>query len=470
MVRSTTPPRTDNDALGLDPAPASSDFCLAVAYSGGRDSTALLHATACMARELGGIQVLALHVHHGLSTYADDWLAHAQAQCKHWADEGLPVSLHWRHLQLAPVAGQSIEAVAREGRYQALSEMADSLGCDTVLLAHHRQDQAETFLLQAMRGAGVAGLSAMPQHVVRHGIQWVRPWLEHPSSAVAHYVAHHGLTHIEDDSNADARLLRNRLRLAVWPTMVQAFPQSEASLAQSATHQADVKACLDDWLSLKLPSLLRVDGHSSGVSLDVSAWRSFNDGQQRELLRAWFQQVTEHVLAASWVMRLHREVQAGAAHWPITLRNSEGKTLAGQVVLYRGLLSWHAMAIAVDTSATITLCLQHAGLFSVPQAAGSIQMEETQHEGVALHRLQACELRWRQGGEQFQLAPDRPARCLKKQYQAMGVPSCARQQPLLWVGDQLIFVPGLGIDARAWGNPSEVRVSLAWLPDVDRLK
>ncbi len=470
MVRSTTPPRTDHDALGLDPTPASSDLCLAVAYSGGRDSTALLHATACMARELGGVQVLALHVHHGLSTYADDWLAHAQAQCQQWADEGLPVSMHWRHLALNQKAGQSIEAVAREGRYQALSEMATSLGCNTVLLAHHRQDQAETFLLQAMRGAGVAGLSAMPQHVVRHGIQWVRPWLEYPSSAIAHYIAQHGLTHIEDDSNTDTRLSRNRLRLEVWPSMVQAFPQVEASLAQSASHQADVKACLDDWLLLKLPPLLQGDGQTAGMSLDVSAWRCFNDGQQRELLRAWFQQETGHVLAASWVMRLHREVQDGTARWPITLRSKEGQKLEGQVVLYRGLLSWHAMAIAVNAPATIPLCLQQMGLFPVPQAAGSIQIEETQHQGVALHRLQSCELRWRQGGEQFQLAPDRPARCLKKQFQTMGVPSCARQQPLLWVGDQLIFVPGLGIDARAWGNPSEVRVSLAWLPDVDRLK
>ncbi len=470
MVRSTTPPRTDSDALGLDPAPASPDFCVAVAYSGGRDSTALLHATACMARELGGIQVLALHVHHGLSTYANDWLTHAQAQCQQWADEGLPVSLHWRHLALVPMAGQSIEAVAREGRYQALSEMATTLGCDTVLLAHHRQDQAETFLLQAIRGAGVAGLSAMPHQIVRHGIQWFRPWLDYPSSAIAHYVAQHGLTHIEDDSNADARLSRNRLRLEVWPSMVQAFPQVEASLSQSAAHQADVKACLDDWLSLKLPPLLHVDGHSSGLSLDVSAWRCFNDGQQRELLRAWFQQLTGHVLAASWVMRLHREVKGVAARWPITLRNSKGKTLEGQVVLYRGLLSWHAMAIAVNAPATIALCFQQTGLFPVPQAAGSIQIEETPHLGVALHRLQSCELRWRQGGEQFQMAPDRPARCLKKQFQSVGVPSWARQQPLLWAGDQLIFVPGLGIDARAWGNPIEVRVSLAWLPDFDRLK
>ncbi|HEY4068062.1 MAG TPA: tRNA lysidine(34) synthetase, partial [Burkholderiaceae bacterium] len=126
---------------------------IAVAFSGGRDSTALLHATLQQARHRG-VQVLALHVHHGLNPQADAWLAHGAALCKRWARRGLPVEFVEQRITERPPKGESIEAWARHARYRALGAMARAREVTVVLLAQHRRDQAETVLLQALRGAG----------------------------------------------------------------------------------------------------------------------------------------------------------------------------------------------------------------------------------------------------------------------------------------------------------------------------
>src|SRR3989338_6181543 len=212
---------------------------VAVAFSGGRDSTALLHATAVAARDWPGATVVALHVHHGLSAQADGWQRHAEAACQVWAAEGLPVRLLCRRVRLNLSVGDSVEAVARAARYTALQEMAREAHADLLLLAHHRQDQAETLLLQALRGGGLAGLAGIPRDVIREGVRWVRPWLDHPRSAIEAYVAAHGLVYIDDDSNADPRYARNLLRMSVWPALVSAFPDAEANLAASARRLSD---------------------------------------------------------------------------------------------------------------------------------------------------------------------------------------------------------------------------------------
>jgi len=483
---------------------------MAVAYSAGRDSTALLHATVRMAHELGGIDVVALHVHHGLQPLADDWLAHARSQCDGWSALGWPVSLRWQRLQLKAEAGDSIEAVARQARYAALAAMAREAGCDTVLLAHHRRDQAETFILQALRGAGVAGLAAMPRAVRRDGIQWLRPWLDRPRSAIEAYVQEHALAFVDDGSNQDARFARNRLRLQVWPALSRAFDETEGALAQAASHQADVLACLDDWLADKLPQVTRWIGPSAsslgaqargglnvvagadvvahavvdmdaaamappacGCALDVAAWQRWPQGPQRELLRAWFRQVTGRPMPASWVTRLQAEVRPeGTARWPLRLRDPDGAAREGLLGLYRGLLHWHPAPSAPTAPVLppVWPCPLHItapGRWPLPHGLGALLIEAVAvgQGGLPLARLRDCELRPRQGGERFQMAMDRPARSLKKQFQMMGVPAWEREGPLLWADGELLYVPGLGIHAPAWADEAcAPLVRLHWEP------
>src|SRR5262249_37298193 len=148
-----------------------------------------------------------------------------------WAAEGRPIGFACTRLAGRPAPGESVEAWARSERYAALAEMARAEGASLVLLAHHRRDQAETVGLQALRGAGAAGLAAMPRVVQRGGLSWARPWLAQAPGAIDAYVELHGLGFVVDPSNADPRHARSRLRTSVMPALREAFPDAEVALA-----------------------------------------------------------------------------------------------------------------------------------------------------------------------------------------------------------------------------------------------
>lgn len=429
--------------------------CVAVAYSGGRDSTALLHATCVQALEQG-LQVSALHVHHGLSERADGWLAHCRQQCARWADRGWPVRLDWRRLDGRPAKGQSTEEWARAGRYAALREMALAAGADLLLLAHHRRDQAETLLLQALRGAGAAGLAAMPARQWREGLCWARPWLDRPREAVEAYLALHDLDCVEDDSNGDPRYARNRLRLAVWPALLAAFPQAETGLAQAAGWAQQALDLQREIAAEDLRQLLGVEG------FDVSAWQALSPARGINALRAWLRLATGQAAPASLIERLRHECAASTAgSWPCA---------GGVLRLYRGRLRWQTGGAVGATPQTggdrpsQTMNLGFAGAHPQPDWGGVWHVESVLHDGVAATRLQDLTLRARSGGEQFQRSPKSVARRLKKAYQEAGIPAWQREGPLLFHGEQLLFAPGLGVDARMRAAAGEVQFSLRWEP------
>jgi tRNA(Ile)-lysidine synthase len=424
---------------------------VAVAYSGGRDSTALLHATLCAAAG-EGLTVHALHVHHGLSRHADDWLARCEDQCRRWSQAGLPVRLHAAHLGLQPVRGESIEAAARTARYAALRRLAVECGADLVLLAHHRRDQAETLLLQALRGAGVAGLAGMPGRIERDGLTWARPWLRQPREAIEAYVRAHGLRHVEDDSNTDPRFARNRLRLAVWPSLIEAFPDAQTTLADAAAWAQQASACAADLAALDLA------GCTDGPALRVDAWQRLPLHRACNALRAWLCEASGHSSSAAEVERLMHELpaSAGPARWFLRF---------GGLRRYRGRVTYEPPVVAGESvEPERTVSVRRAGRFALPGWGGVLVATRASEGGVALARLARLDLLPRRGGEQFQCAPGRPARSLKKQFQAAALPAWAREGPLLFAADQLVFVPGLGTDARVLAVPGEPQLLLSWEP------
>ena len=422
-----------------------------MAYSGGRDSTALLHATVV---QMAGSQVgvVALHVHHGLSQHAESWLQHAAEQCARFTAEGLPVRFVARRLTSQPAAGASVEAWARQARYQALRSMAMEQGTDIVLLAHHRRDQAETLLLQALRGAGTAGLSGMPMQALRDGMTWARPWLQLPRSAIEHYVQAHGLTHIEDDSNTDTRFARNRLRLEVWPALTQAFPQAESAFADSATWAQEATACLRELAALDLALIANAEG------FNIAAWLTLSAARRSNALRAWLAAQTGTAPEAALVNRLMAELpRAASGTWELA---------CGRLTRYRGVLSCQATlrcaALARDREPTLSI--HRAGNYKLPGWRGCLIATRVAQDGVALAWLGHVELHARQGAEKFQSGLLRPPRSLKKQFQAAGVAAWHRDGPLLFSGGQLVFVPGLGLDARVIALPGQPQVLLRWQP------
>lgn len=428
--------------------------CVAVAYSGGRDSSALLHATLAAAGALD-IGVAALHVHHGLMADADAWLLHCEQQCRRWAKRGRRLVFDHRRLDGNPARGESVEAWARRERYAALREMAAAHAASAVLLAHHRLDQAETLLLQALRGAGVAGLAAMPEVAQRDGISWLRPWLDVDPAHIAAYVRRHRIAFVEDDSNTDPRYARNRLRLRVWPALIAGFPDAQEALAASAGWAQEARACADALATIDLTEIADERG------LRLVPWQALPPARRSNALRAWLEAQTGKAAASSAVRRLLDELPASSApaRWPL-----------GRFELrrYRGRLGCTAISQAAlrDSAAehrSKTLAVTRAGHYALAGWGGAICATRVTQGGVALAALAQLRLAERRGGEQFQSALERPARSLKKQYQAQAVPAWERQGPLLYHGDELIFVPGLGIDARALAAHGEAQLHLAWI-------
>jgi tRNA(Ile)-lysidine synthase len=277
---------------------------VAVAASGGRDSTALLHATVRQAAPLG-VEVVALHVHHGLAAEADAWLAHVRRQARRFG-----AGFRAERLEGAPAAGESVEAWARRGRYAALARMARAEHCSLVLLAQHRRDQAETFLIQALRGGGAAGLAAMPALAVRDGIAWARPWLDRPREAIDAYLRRHRLRHIDDPSNADRRFARGRLR-ALWPALTGAFADAEVTLARAAMRAAADAALVTEVAEGDLGAL-----GASGASLPVARWLLLSPSRRVAVLRLWLATLIEPPVPETLVRRLVDEVPGRhAARW-----------------------------------------------------------------------------------------------------------------------------------------------------------
>ena len=422
---------------------------VAVAVSGGRDSMALLHCLATAAQP-NGVCVWALHVHHGLQAQADEWAAFVERTCKRWASKGLPLRFAMQRLSGKPARGQSVEAWARAGRYEALAAMAREAECDVVALAHHRADQAETFLLQALRGAGASGLASMPASAARNGIHWVRPWLEQPREAIDAYVRAHRIRYVDDTSNADPRFARNRLRLSVMPALRAAFADAESALADAAMRAARASELIGEVARSDLAAVCEAD------ALALELWRQLSEVRRRECLRAWLTPHSGRGVPEALLDRLQRELPgAKPARWPF-----DGSELRR----YRGRVMVTALPANVTAVLPCAAFVHRTGTHDVPGQIASLRVRKVTTGGMPLALLQDAQWRAREAAQQFQRAPGTPPRSLKKQYQAAGMPAWSRDAPLLVAADgRLIFVPGLGTDARALAEPGQPRVSLTWM-------
>ncbi|MFM2118657.1 MAG: hypothetical protein RL722_125 [Pseudomonadota bacterium] len=456
---------------------------MAVAYSGGRDSTALLYATLQALGRLQatgwhpghdrpqrhGWQVCALHVHHGLSPRADAWVEHGRACCERWAAAGWPVSFHVARVEVDTTSPCGVEAEARERRYEALAAMAQDLGCSLVLLGHHQDDQAETVLLQALRRSGMAGLAAMPRLAERRGLAWGRPWLQQRRSEIEAYVARHALAHIDDESNADPRWARNRLRLQVLPALEAGFANVVPALAQVARHADEARACLAELAALDLQVALRSSrddpvGLGPGRTLDLHLLAGLGMVRASNALRHWLQAELAEPPTLALMDRLQTQALSpmrASGRWPV-----DGHR---ELRLHRGLLSLVRLSQSPSrprlpedvadeghrgsAGSTLALDLSQPGVHPLPDWRGDFVVSQVPADAesgpvqVPFSCLCDLQLRARAGGEQWSMGPGRPARALKKQYQALGVPAWLREGPLLWRAGRLLYVPGLGLDA-----------------------
>ncbi|QIM51442.1 tRNA lysidine(34) synthetase TilS [Hydrogenophaga crocea] len=266
---------------------------VAVAFSGGADSTALLLA----AHALWPGRVIALHVHHGLQAAADAFEAQVRERCAR-----LGLACHVRRVDARAAPGQSPEDAARGARYAALAALAREAGADWVLLAQHLDDQAETVLLALSRGAGLPGLAAMPEAFVREGVRFGRPWLGLRGQALRDALIERGEAFVDDPSNADLRFTRNRIRHRLSPAWAEAFEGYREALARSAAHAAQAQRLLDE--------LAAIDLAATGTPPRIAALQALSRERQANALRHWLRQAHGVAPSAAQLAELLDQVQA----------------------------------------------------------------------------------------------------------------------------------------------------------------
>jgi tRNA(Ile)-lysidine synthase len=279
MAVSQTPKSANNSAnagVGLLAPSFQPELPLAVAFSGGADSTALL--LACTRKWPG--QVRAIHIHHGLQAAADGFASHCQALC-----EQLQVPVVLCKVNANHEAGQSPEDAARKARYSALSEAvcAHPLleGVKDIAVAQHADDQVETLLLALTRGAGLPGLASMPSTWIRDGLTWHRPLLSVPGAQLRKYLTQAQVTWIEDPTNQDQQFTRNRIRAHLLPALELAFPQFRDTFSRSASHAAEAQEILNEVAAADLACLIATGG------LNIKALQQLKPARQSLVLRHW---------------------------------------------------------------------------------------------------------------------------------------------------------------------------------------
>lgn len=270
---------------------------LAVGLSGGADSTALL--LACARRWPG--QVRAIHVHHGLQAAADGFEQHCIALCQRL---DVPLVVHRLDARHAP--GQSPEDAARQARYQAFEAFAhdhiQNNAIKSIALAQHADDQAETLLLALSRGAGVAGLAAMPARWERAGLVWHRPLLQVAGAEVRRWLSAQGQAWVEDPTNTDERFTRNRIRAQLLPALDAAFPSFRDTFARSADNAAQAAELLDE--------LAQQDLALVGEPPQIKALQGLSRARQANVLRHWLRHAHHTTPAAAQLGELLDQIQA----------------------------------------------------------------------------------------------------------------------------------------------------------------
>lgn len=271
MTRSTAPANPCEQALDRwCERCARTPLKVAVAYSAGADSTALLLA----AHQRWPAQLVALHVHHGLQAAADGFELHARQFCEQHG-----MALRVERVHAAHEAGQSPEEAARLARYAALARMAREAGAGCVLLGQHADDQAETLLLALSRGAGLPGLASMPERFERAGMHFGRPLLDVPASELRAWLLAQGHAFVDDPSNTDTRFTRNRIRALLMPAWEACFSGFRPMLARSARHAAQAQRLLDELAGLDLAH--------TGAPPQIVQLQSLSRDRQANALRHW---------------------------------------------------------------------------------------------------------------------------------------------------------------------------------------
>jgi tRNA(Ile)-lysidine synthase len=391
-----------------------------VGYSGGLDSHVLLHLFKTLST-MHPLHLRAIHIHHGLSPNADQWSAHCAQVCAQ-----LQVELVMRQIKL-PTQGNTEDA-ARMARYAAMQEFLQPE--DILVTAHHQDDQAETLLLQLLRGSGPQGLAAMPERKMFGTGLHVRPLLAFTRRQLQDYAEEHDLQWINDESNTNTRFARNFIRHEVMPVIQQRWPEAARLMSRSAQHCAETQELLTE---VSVRDLAAVQGETADT-LSAIKVSSLSPARQRQLLRYWLQSLKLPLPNIHKIHQIQQEVlQSRPDASPVV------SWAGAEVRRFRGELYAQPPQSKHDTQQIIA--------WDFPQALelpglGTLMTAEVEGEGL-MTGLNDITVRFRQGGETCRIAGRNCTHHLKKLLHAWQILPWERDRiPLIYVGDELAAAAG----------------------------
>lgn len=451
---------SDNPPLQVRPLTYQPHFL--VALSGGIDSVVMLHAL-CVWRPKFNYQLSAMYIHHGLSPNAGVWQDFCAKLC-----ERLQVPFYFQQVEVDTKSGIGTEAAAREARYQALHSAREALNADSIVLAHHQHDQAETFLLQLMRGSGIKGLSSMAKaDDTRH---LFRPLLGLQKDDIIAYAKHAELTWVEDESNRDIHYDRNYIRQTILPVFEQRFPQARATMARSAQHMAEAQQ-LVDVLAAQDFKACGPKNVWMGQSISLLVLRDLGYARAKNVLRYWLAQQNILMPNADQLDEYWTQLtQVKPDNYLKLSLKSRHQNQAYYLHLYQGVLHCVKSLPKLPSEPLIW-----RGESDLKWGCWRVQFQVKKGEGIALTKLNArlnktkrpvlvslpdniaLKIHPRVGGEMLQPDTKRPHRELKTLFQMHNIPPWER-----------IYHPLVSIVLNGHEESSAVSQPLlvAMLPDI----
>ncbi len=437
----------DSDKLTIVMRGLPAARCYWVGFSGGLDSTVLLSALAQQQASLTA-RLQALHVNHHLHPDADNCQQHCQRMCA-----ALHVPIECRSLRIKPEKGQSLEAIAREQRYREFQNLVQK--DELLLLAHHQDDQMETFLLQALRGAGVRGLAAMPMLAPFHLGHIARPLLGFTRAELQAWAQTQKLTWLEDPSNTVIRFDRNFLRRQVIPVIKQRWPSAAATILRSAGHCSETLELLAAVADEDLKHCIA----DQGRLLPVAVLQTLGPARAKNLLRHWLERQQLPLPPAHKLEQILSEVLPARAE-----RNPCVSWAGAEVRRYHGYL--HCLAPLPEVG-DCELMLKQGEPMVLAAGLGTLRLTPSL-DGERLRATdypsEGLRLRFRSGGEVCKPVGHIHQRPLKKWLQELKVVPWMRERlPLLYRGEQLAAVAGLFVCAAFAAGKDEPGLRIDWL-------
>lgn len=394
-----------------------------IAYSGGLDSHVLLHMMAALRGRLNA-PIQAMHIQHGLQAEAAQWANHCAHIC-----QALQIPYTEIQLNLQAQPGISLEALARDARYAALGAKLPPQGM--LLTAHHADDQAETLLLQLLRGAGVEGLAAMPPCRQYHAGWHARPLLRYPRAELKAYAKQYGLNWLEDPSNQNTDFDRNYLRHHIMPLLQARWPAANKTISRSASHLAALLPVLQTQTTQLLQSCLNAHGR-----LRISQLNKLNETELGWVIRAWARQAGHAMPHQAHLHQIKKNVLNAAAD--ASPQVSWDDTILRR---YRDEL-WLTPKQSFPPPDT-TLDWPDTPELTLPAGCGRLMRQPTTEQGIPdrLWREEKISVQWRSAGISCQPIGRNGRRSFKKLCQEFAIPPWQRPYlPLIYADGQLIAV------------------------------